>query len=243
MKIAIISDIHGNSWALNSVLSDIQKRGIVEIYDLGDSLYGPLDPLGTYKLIIDWKIKSICGNEDRIIFENTDTKTDNFTLNYVINELTNEAIDWLQKLPQSAIINDKIFMCHGTPENDSEYLIEQVHRDFVGIKPVEMLDEILENIIEKIVLCGHSHVSRIVETTEKIIINPGSVGLSAYDDDFPIYHKMENFNSLAKYCIIDVDEKIKIEQIAIPYNYEEAAQKAEENQRNDWAKWIRNGIV
>ena len=57
MKIAFLSDIHGNSWALKAVLNDIKQRGITEIYDLGDSLYGPLDPKGTFHLLLDWNIK------------------------------------------------------------------------------------------------------------------------------------------------------------------------------------------
>ncbi|SDD65802.1 Calcineurin-like phosphoesterase superfamily domain-containing protein [Priestia aryabhattai B8W22] len=52
-KIAIISDIHGNSLALEAVLSDISRRGINTIFNLGDSLYGPLDPLGTFKLLME----------------------------------------------------------------------------------------------------------------------------------------------------------------------------------------------
>ena len=73
MKIAAISDIHGNSWALRAVLDDIKQKGITEIFDLGDSLYGPLDPKGTYHLLTDRKIESICGNQDREIFENADS--------------------------------------------------------------------------------------------------------------------------------------------------------------------------
>jgi 3',5'-cyclic AMP phosphodiesterase CpdA len=47
MTIALISDIHGNSWALDAVLEDINQRGIDQIVNLGDCVYGPLDPAGT----------------------------------------------------------------------------------------------------------------------------------------------------------------------------------------------------
>jgi predicted phosphodiesterase len=49
-KIALLSDIHGNSWAFREVLTDIKNRGIETIINLGDSLYGPLDPKGTFEL-------------------------------------------------------------------------------------------------------------------------------------------------------------------------------------------------
>ena len=56
-RIAILSDIHGNYWALDAVIKDIELRGVLSIFDLGDSLYGPLEPKKTYDLIIQKKIK------------------------------------------------------------------------------------------------------------------------------------------------------------------------------------------
>ena len=43
-KIALISDIHGNTWALEAVVDDLDSRGIQTVLNLGDSVYGPLDP-------------------------------------------------------------------------------------------------------------------------------------------------------------------------------------------------------
>lgn len=50
-KIAVISDIHGNKWALKEVINDIKERNIDTIFNLGDSLYGPLDPVSTYDIL------------------------------------------------------------------------------------------------------------------------------------------------------------------------------------------------
>jgi hypothetical protein len=46
-SLAVLADIHGNRWALEAVLADIRGRGIRAMVNLGDSLYGPLDPAGT----------------------------------------------------------------------------------------------------------------------------------------------------------------------------------------------------
>lgn len=65
-KIAIISDIHSNSLALEAVLKDISARDIQLIVNLGDSLFGPIDPLGTAKQLMDnKKIINIMGNCDQ----------------------------------------------------------------------------------------------------------------------------------------------------------------------------------
>jgi len=241
MKIAVLSDIHGNSWALESVLEDIRQKGVTRIYDLGDSLYGPLDPQGTFELIIRNGIKSLSGNEDRLIVENLDAGVMNQTLNFILSELSINAIDWLKGLPQSRQTDNEIYLCHGAPGIDTEYLIEKLNTEFVGIKDLKKLDELLNGINERIVFCGHSHCQRFVETGRKIIINPGSVGCPAFDDDLPVPHKMENFSPMARYCIFETGKNIKIDQMAVSYDFEKAAKRAEENNRYDWAKWIRTG--
>ena len=243
-KIAVLSDIHGNSWALNTVLSDIKSKGIKTIINLGDCLYGPLDPKGTFDLLSSNDILSISGNQDRIILENLNIKSDMITLEYVKENLDNDAIDWLKELPFDFIHENYIYGCHGIPANDSVYLLESLQTDNVTVKGKEEIDDLLDNIKQKIIVCGHSHVPRIVETNKKIVINPGSVGLPAYNDDLPIPHKMENFNSHARYSTLTFTKKsVNIDQIAISYDYEEAARMAEKNKRNDWAKWIRTGRV
>jgi putative phosphoesterase len=243
MKIAVLSDIHGNSWALKEVLSDIKQRGIKAIYDLGDSLYGPLDPANTFELIKESNIISIRGNQDRKIIENNTFSETIPTLNYVLKVLSIEAINWLSELPFSRIIENAIFACHGTPQSDTEYLIEQLNPGYIDVRDFVSLNNSLSDIKEKIVLCGHSHTPHIIETGTKTIINPGSVGLPAYDDDLPIAHKMQNFSPHTRYCILDLDKKYKIEQVILPYDFEKAATMAERNNRPDWAKWIRTGTI
>jgi hypothetical protein len=44
-RLAVLSDIHGNRWALEAVLDVIDKGGVTSALNLGDALYGPLDPV------------------------------------------------------------------------------------------------------------------------------------------------------------------------------------------------------
>jgi predicted phosphodiesterase len=106
------------------------------------------------------------------------------------------------------------------------------------------LDELLKEKTQTIIVCGHSHVPNIVQTDCKLIINPGSVGLPAYDDDFPVYHRMQNYSPRANYSILNLTgELVSVERVALEYDFESAARLAERNGRNDWAHWIRTGIV
>lgn len=243
-EVAIISDIHGNSFALEEILNDIKDRGIGTIINLGDSLYGPLDPMGTFELLMDHDVKSISGNQDRIILENLKTKTDLQTLEYVKSQINEKVVVWLESLAFDIIIDNKIYCCHASPKSDSEYLLEKLESGYVSIKDKEELDRLLRDIKQRIVICGHSHVSRIVETQKKLIINSGSVGLPAYDDELPIYHKMENHNPNSNYVVLRINgDSLKVDRIAIEYDFEKAASLSESNKREDWAKWIRTGMV
>ncbi|WP_372751236.1 metallophosphoesterase [Labilibaculum sp.] len=243
-EIAVVSDIHGNSFALQEVLKDIKERGITTIINLGDSLYGPLDPKGTYELIVNNSIQSISGNQDRLIVENWDAKSDYITLEYVKSQLDENMLHWLQSLASDQSVNDEIYCCHASPHSDSVYLLEQLVADKVSTKNKEELDALLSHIKQGIVCCGHSHVSKIVRTAKKVIVNPGSVGLPAYDDELPIYHKMENHKPNSNYVVMKKShDSLKLNRISVEYDFEEAASLAEQNHRDDWAKWIRTGTV
>jgi len=240
-KIAIISDIHGNSLALEAVLSDISRRGIDTVFNLGDSLYGPLDPLGTFKLLIEHDITHIMGNCDRIIFESLDDDSSS-TVNYVKQSLTTEAINWLQQHPSSLTIDD-IFLCHGTPNSDEVYLLEEMKKEGATLKSPKDIIDALEYVEQSVVLCGHSHIPRTVYLPNgKLIINPGSVGLPAYIDDLPVPHKMESGSPHANYTIIEKNStNWLVDQISVPYDWKKAAAMAELNQRQDWADALRIG--
>jgi len=241
MRIAVLSDIHGNSWALSEVLKDIEKRKADFIVNLGDSLYGPLNPKETFELIKSNFIISISGNEDRLIVERNHKSP---TLNYVIDELNDEAMDWLILLKKTGNLNIGIFICHGTPHLDTMYLAEQLNNGYISINDSEKLEKLLEGVNQRIVCCGHSHTKRFIQTSTRTIINSGSVGCPAFDDDFPIYHKMENFNNNAQYCIAEIiDNDVLVEQISVPYDVDKAANCAAKNNRSDWAKWIKTGRV
>ena len=244
ISIAVISDVHGNSWALKEVLKDIESNKPNIIVNLGDILYGPLDPLGTYEILKTKNIISISGNQDRAILECLAKGPFNNTMKYVLNQLNQEAFDWLKALPKTKELDCGVFLCHGTAHSDTTYLLEELNENYRSVNNAEKIEELLKGIKQKIIFCGHSHYARFVETPERIIINPGSVGLPAYDDDEPIYHKIENYHNHAQYCMVEIEDNfVKTRQISVPYDFEKAVECAKGNSRNDWASWLKTGIV
>ncbi|MED0987595.1 metallophosphoesterase family protein [Bacillus paramycoides] len=242
MKIAIISDVHGNSHALKSVLKDIARHKVEMIINLGDSVYGPLDPLGTIEILMSSEMIHIKGNCDRMLWEPIQEQST--TLTFVQNQLTNNHINWLKQNPSQFIVDDILF-CHGTPTSDEVYLLEEMDENGAVLKNEKVIMDQLQNIEQKIIVCGHTHIPRVVYLSDgKIIINPGSVGLPAYKDELPVLHKMESGTPHAKYVIMEKNaQDWLIEQISVSYNWEEAAQLAENSDRHDWAVALRTGRI
>ncbi|WP_306007698.1 metallophosphoesterase [Bacillus sp. MMSF_3353] len=242
MKIAIISDVHGNSHALKSVLEDIERRKVEMIINLGDSVYGPLDPLGTIEILMNNEMIHIKGNCDRMLWEPIQEQS--ATLTFVRNQLTENHIDWLKQHPFQFIVDDILF-CHGKLTSDEVYLLEEMDENGAVLKSEKNIMDQLKNIEQKIIVCGHTHIPRVVYLANgKIIINPGSIGLPAYKDELPIVHKMESGTPHAKYVVIEkVLGEWVIEQISVPYNWEEAAELAFQQERHDWAQALKTGKI
>lgn len=236
-NIAVISDIHGNNWALEKVLQDIDNRGISDIVNLGDCFYGPLDPLGTAELLSSHQIPTVRGNEDRLVTEVQDDSSQSKTVEFVRKNLKTEHLNWLTQLKTNLTLNN-LFMCHGTPVNDTEYLLWEINSDNKVIqRSAENVGYQIKSIESPVVLCGHSHVPQDVQCPNgTCVIDPGSIGLQAYTDDMPVDHGMETGSPHARYAIITFDgERLSIQRIEISYDWEAAARTAEINGRDDWA--------
>jgi len=246
MKIAILSDIHSNVYALQEVIKDAKSKDVDLMLNLGDSFYGPIAPRETYELIKENNFINICGNQDREILEaSLDTLEKNKTLKYVYEDLGEDVLYWIQSLPFEKFIGDDLYITHGTQHDDSVYMLEDVKSGKPVLRTDKEILELIDDVESKFVMCGHSHTARCANlSTGQVVINPGSVGLQAYKDEKPYIHKIENLTSDASYVILNVNtEEYNLELVKVPYDYEKAALKAEENGREDWAYSLRTGKV
>lgn len=243
ITIAIISDVHGNRWALEAVLEDIRRRGVQRIVNLGDALYGPMDPRGTADILVNLNIPTISGNQDRVLHEPVKEEDLSETLRFNREQLQPNHIAWLENLPMTLSIDETLFMFHSSPISDHEYLMVEVTECGVFLRKDEEIAVALSQFEEAVFLCGHDHVPRtICLPGGKLMVNPGSVGLPAYTDDLPFSHAMETGTPHARYSIIrQYDEQWAIDNIALPYDWNAAADAAEQNGRPDWAEWLRTG--
>jgi len=247
VKLAVLSDIHGNVLALEAVVADARAQGVTRFANLGDTLYGPLWPRETYELLrrLDVAV-TVRGNQDRDVFEDPPTgPVDPATRRFVRDAIGPDAIDWLSAFPATAAWGDALVV-HGTPDSDTTYLLEDVAAGGASLRAGEAIDGLLKGVAEPLVLCGHSHVARCVRTPAgRIVVNPGSVGLPAYDDAAPLPHAMQAGSPHAAYALVEGAASspggLTVRHVRVLYDHDRAATRAKENGRDDWAAWLATG--
>jgi putative phosphoesterase len=246
MRIAVVADIHGNVRALRAVMDDLKEVAPDTVVNLGDCVSGPLEAADTADLLISLAWQTIRGNHDRQLLDRPAERmgpSDQAAL----GELKNHHKAWLANLEPSATIED-ILMCHGAPDDDLTYLLEFVEPDGrVRIATRAEIAQRLRGASAPVVLCGHSHVPRLVALDDgRVVVNPGSVGLPAYTDTEPVKHSMETGAPHARYALLErrkAGERWHVSFRAVVYDWKAAAARAAEKGREDWARWIRTGYA
>jgi predicted phosphodiesterase len=243
LRIAALSDIHGNLAALDAVLADVERRRVDIIVNLGDIVSGPLDPAGTANRLMPLGLPTIRGNHERQLLTQPPAlmcQSDR----HADQQLTAGARAWLASLPPTLRLADDVFLCHGTADSDLDYLLEHVDKD--GARPATLpeIEARAKKCDASLILCGHSHVPRTVRLDAwQLVVNPGSVGLPAYACSDPYPHVMEASSPHARYAITEYgdDRTWTAELIAVEYDWEAVAQSAAASGRDDWAFALRSG--
>lgn len=244
-KYAILSDIHSNSFALKAVVAHAREQGATQFINLGDILYGPIAPKQTYDLLQSLNAVTISGNQDRQIFQATQSEIDsNPTMQFILDDLGDEPISWMKTLPFDLQISNNIYACHGTPNDDLVYLLEETRSGLPLLRDDQAIIDLLAGNDSPIILCGHTHIPRCVEvSTGQLIINPGSVGMPAYTDDEPYLHSMETYSPLASYALLtganNTQWNVALHKVS--YDFAAAAELAALRERHDWVHFLTTG--
>jgi len=242
MRIAVMSDIHGNLLALEAVLADIARRKADVTVNLGDILSGPLWPAETAERLMALDLPTIRGNHERQVLEHDPARMGASDL-WAHEHITPAQRAWIGALPASLRLQDDVLLVHGTPGSDLVYWMESVDP---GGQRAATYAEVLERAGDaqaSLILCGHTHVPRSVLLDDgRLVVNPGSVGLQAYDDDLPYPHKAENGTPHARYAIVErTAGGWAVEQYAVGYDWDAAAAVAQRHGRAEWAFALRTG--
>jgi diadenosine tetraphosphatase ApaH/serine/threonine PP2A family protein phosphatase len=200
MKLAVMSCIHGNYEALNTVLSDIDDQKADQIFCLGDLVgYGP-HPNAVVELVRSLDIPTCQGCWDEDIVEGLNScecsypsilaeKRGKQAHDWTNQEIYPETREFLAALPLT-LRHDTLCFVHGSPNSQHEYLLPELNA-------FTALERVMSTGAE-VLFCGHTHVpydrvlkdvhlkvqvqqdsearSRHFSTPIRRIVNVGSVG-------------------------------------------------------------------
>jgi len=244
MRIAVLSDIHGNVSALEAVLADVGRRGVDLSVNLGDILSGGLWPAETAAMLMPLDLPTIRGNHERQVMTLAPERMG------ASDRRAHDTIGaaervWLGGLPETLRPVEGVLMVHGTPGSDIEYGLETVTPEGLREATPGEAEARFGGAKADLILCGHTHMPRIRRLESgALVVNPGSVGLPAYDDDRPYPHLVEAGSPHARYAIVEKSDKgWAAELIAVDYDWDRAARDAEVHGRPDWARALATGRV
>lgn len=236
-RIAVLSDIHGNLPALEAVVRDAEEQGCTRFLNLGDILSGPLWPAETADYLMARGWPTIAGNHERQVLTHAQERmgaSDAFTR----PALSAAHIAWMARLPASLTL-DGIHLTHGTPRSDVEHFLETVEPAGLRRANEREVAERLGETREALTLCGHSHIAGEMRLEDgRVVANPGSVGLQAFDDDHPLPYRVANGDPRARYAIV-ANGTVAFRTVA--YDHSGAAAKAEREGFLSWAAALATG--
>ncbi len=261
MRLALVSDIHGNLAALQAVAHDIARRGVQQVVNLGDTLSGPLLPMETAQWLRQQNWLHVAGNHERQVLTLPRARQIPSDA-YTSDQLTDADKAWLAghadpcdpRLHRGEMwperLGTDVALCHGSPRSDIEYLLETPVGEEARLATPNEIQERLDGRIPPhitLLACGHSHVPRSVRTASGLlIVNPGSVGLPAYDDDHPYprssFHRIETGSPDARYAVVERQGgRWTCELISVAYDFASMAVLADQRGRPDWSHALRTG--
>ena len=220
-KIAILSDIHGNTTALAGVLEDAKNLGATEYWLLGDIFLPGPGANDLVDLLKDLPITvSVRGNWDDCVLEVLDGQygledPQEIQLlrmtQYLMERLNPEQIDWLRNLPMVAkkeVESLRFSLSHNLPEKNygSDLLVEN---------NTEKFDQLLDEDTD-IAVYGHVHKQLLRYGSQgQQIINPGSIGM-------PYFDWVGLKNHRAQYALLETEngELVNIQFRKVVYDYE-----------------------
>lgn len=199
MQVAVVSDIHSNTVALDAVLEDLPPiDGIVCAGDIVG--YNPW-PAACLDAVREREIPSVMGNHDRAVATGTAFRFNSMAgagVEHAREHLDDDAVAWLGDLPDTRTAFDgRVKLVHGHPDDPDRYTY-----------PEEFAPSMLDD--EDVLVLGHTHVQGHEVFDEGIVLNPGSVG------------QPRDRDPRAAYSLLDLDDH-SVEERRVTYDIDRVA--------------------
>ena len=223
-SVAVISDIHGNCFALDRVLEDLRKHPAGQIVCLGDAIQGGAQPAQTVGRLRQVGCPVVMGNADAWLL--TGEVTNSFeqvspkqleAREWALGQLSADDrsfIEGFQSTVEVALGDTKLLCFHGSPASFDDVILPDT--------PEEEVQALLAAYLPSIMTGGHTHTQFVRRLGDNaFFFNPGSVGV-AYNRYLP--DARFHLDAWAEYVILTVEEgRVSLEFRRIPYDVDEFA--------------------
>lgn len=194
MRLALISDIHGNLPALEAVLGEIAGENIDEILCLGDVAVGP-QPGETLDRVRELGCPVVLGNWDAYFIHGFPSHESEIGRQLVemgewwAGQLTSKQRAFIETFAEE-LKRPGLVAFHGSPRS---------YEDFIyATTPDSELTQMLDGTRAPLLAGGHTHFSMVRHFDGALFVNPGSVGLP-----FAKQEEVMRISPWAEYAIVD----------------------------------------
>jgi len=199
MRVALLADIHGNLAALEAVLADADDQGAQAIIAAGDHLATGPRPVEAFTLLQERRAILIRGNNDQDLVDMQRGRAPGWwrqglhfgPLRWTARQLTAEVVATLEALPEQRTVSlagaPPLCVVHGSPRNVREPVLPVTGGLVAEVAQVtglpstrtlpRRLSEVLAEVEEPVMVCGHTHLAWRACQNGQLAVNPGSVGV------------------------------------------------------------------
>ena len=233
MRLALISDQHGNDVAFRAALDDVERLGVEEIVCLGDVVQGGTEPRQTLDRLAALGCETVLGNADAALLEVPTDSPEPITERFL------EVRDWtLAQLDAAHVEQIRSFAPVVRHELEGVHLLffHGSPRSYDDVLLPELGGEALEPFLDHeaaLPAGGHTHLQWTRRIGDALYVNPGSVGIS-YDrhEDPPV------LRPLAEWALVTVEDgTVAVEFRQVPYAVEDVRAASERSGRPHATGW------
>lgn len=220
MRVAVISDIHGNCFALDAALADLREQGVSRIVCLGDAVQGGPQPAQVVARLQELGCPVVMGNADAWLLSGIDTSTVEEvterqvkTREWSLSQLSDADRAYIQSFQPTVEIplGGRSLLCfHGSPHSFDDIILPET--------PEEEFHRFLDAFRPAIMAGGHTHMQQVRRLDDTFFFNPGSIGL-AYNRHQPSESEGVKADPWAEYAILSCEgETLSLEFRRVPFD-------------------------
>jgi len=178
MRVALISDLHGNQVALDAVLADIEAENCDRIVCLGDTAALGTEPNEVLQTLRDLGCPCIMGNHDEFLInpallaEYTEAPPIVASQAWCRERMTDEDLAFIRTFISDLTIDlgdgHSLYCFHGSPDSHMD--------DILSSTTDEQLDAYIGSHRATVMTGGHTHIQMLRQHRGTWLLNPGSVG-------------------------------------------------------------------